>query len=292
MKLGAFGFILGYSSLLTDAAPTASEQEKDSAGATPVADQTLRGGASAQRELWMPRPEPCPDGDGYYCGNNPSLLSISRADLYDGVLYYCKDGHYSKKRDCAEKYGGFCKVGPPTQPDYCEIGPQPDHPNPGHPSKGCPYNREGTYCGSNEYWPDDVQSKLDPGTLYYCSNGHYYFKYDCNYNGKVCDVLGYPYDDKCKKTEAPSASPSESPYPTETYSEYPSASPSESMVPTVTPCHPGKYYCGDKDLHQDPDMIYKCDQYGNYRFFKQCKEPCTNVYDSDYVQCPEDHHPY
>ena len=57
-----------------------------------------------------PSPE-CPgDVDGSYCGNNPLVSHVPH--LEDGVLYECKDGHYSHPLDCEKLeglYTDFCK---------------------------------------------------------------------------------------------------------------------------------------------------------------------------------------
>mmetsp|Transcript_25618 Transcript_25618/g.57036 ORF Transcript_25618/g.57036 Transcript_25618/m.57036 type:complete len:382 (+) Transcript_25618:245-1390(+) len=275
-----------------------------------------------------PDPDPypwCPSGPGKYCGSHPDVPE----HLDDHTLYYCKHGHYKVVTDCYEEYSGDCKVTGPGHWDYCEVPshPPPHHPDPyprcpfgngyycgdsldvptelelekeivykcfkGHyepfhncedygkvcyeadpgvpdsckptspgtsPTPSCPYHEdEGLYCGSNPHTP----GHLEDDTLYYCKNGHYTPKYDCLYYHKVCEVGDYHTEDYCVVPDTPHDPPAS--------------------------CTPGHYYCGDKDLHQDPDIIYKCDGHGYYWFYEACTGTCEDDWGS--VKCSEEHRP-
>lgn len=82
--------------------------------------------------------EPCPSGDGLYCGDS--------VGLDEGVLYSCADGVYEEVMMCADG----CTTAAPGENDYCGAG------------ESCP-SGDGLYCGGSV--------GLDADVLYACSGG-------------------------------------------------------------------------------------------------------------------------
>ena len=120
-----------------------------------------------------PPPSPtCPGNKhGYYCGNNDHVPADEHLD--DDVLYYCKDGHYSKVDTCTNNHPfQVCKVQGDGHDECVDAYPSPAPPP---PSPECPGGKNGDYCGNIHLVP----SHLDDGVLYACVDGHYSHFIDC-----------------------------------------------------------------------------------------------------------------
>jgi hypothetical protein len=176
----------------------------------------------------------CPSGNGLYCGDLGKGQNASN-------LYQCTNGVYKVSSVCSNG----CQQNSAGKSDSCKASSSSSSSpiSASKPVSSCP-SGNGLYCG-------DSGKGQNASYLYQCTNGVYTAKSACS---SGCQKNGGGKDDSCKSSSN-------------------SGSSTGSKSKTKKCPNGNGLYCGNKDLGQNENSLYKCTN-GEYEQDKKCSKGC------------------